>query len=162
MSVFSFRLQCLLDQKVRVKEDAMKNLAARQTELRREEDTLALIQRHIHRLEQAILSTRQTALASEAIGAHTLIQLSDYLRGMANDVNTAHDALAAQELAVDHAKARQEQARGHLAVCRREEEVLMKFRNKLHRRFLESQARKEDIERDEVGNILCLARSSTQ
>ena len=162
MSIFRFRLQRLLDQRVSVKEDAVKNLAERQTELRREEETLALAQRRIDKLKHEILSTRQAALDLEAVGAHTLVQLSDCLRGMANDADAARDALAAQELAVDHAKSRLEQARGHLAVCRREEEILTKFRDKLRQRFLEREARIEDFKQDEIANILCLARSSTQ
>ena len=162
MSVFCFRLQRLLDQRVRMKENAVKTLAARQTEFWREEETLARIQRHIHKLKQEILSTRQAAMGSKSVGSHTLIQLSDCLRGMANDAENAHDALAAQELAVDQANARLEQARDHLAFCRREEEILTKFRDKLRQRFLECEARKEQIEQDEIGNILWLARSSTQ
>ena len=162
MSIFRFRLQRLLDQRMRVKEDAVKNLAERQTELRREEETLALVQRNIDKLEHEILSTRRAALDLESVGAHTLVQFSDRLRGMANDADAARDALAAQELAFDHAKSRLEQARGYLAVCRREEEILTKFRDKLRQRFLEREARIEDFKQDEIANILCLARSSTQ
>jgi flagellar export protein FliJ len=162
MSVFRFRLQRLLDQRVRVKEDAVKNLAARQTELRREELALARIQCQIEKRTQQIVSTRQAIVGSTSVDSHTLIRLSDYLRGLADDAETDRDSLFSQELAVDHAKARLDQAREHLAVCRREEEILTKFRDKLHQRFLQNGMRKGEIEQDETGNILYLARSSAQ
>lgn len=160
MSGFYFRLQQLLDQRVLVKEEAVRNMAARREELRKEEAALAQIQGHIKNMTQQIRSTRQAALGSRHVGVQALIRLSDYLRGLSDDAGNARHALFAQEVAVDDAKARLDQALAHLAVSQRQEEILTKFRDRLHHRFVKTESRKAEAELDEAGTIQYLVMTS--
>jgi hypothetical protein len=53
-------------------------------------------------------------------------------------------------------------ARDDVTVCRREADVLAKYREKAEKRFLRDLARKEELEEDEVGNMLFLSRSRSR
>jgi flagellar biosynthesis chaperone FliJ len=156
---FRFRLQRLLDQKLSKKKDAARILATRQRELQAEQHYLAVLKRQADNLARETLTVRLQMLRSEPLFARNLMQQTEYLGGLHNDVESIRKASAAQEYVVDHAKAKLNQACEDLARSSREAEMLKNFRDKLEQRFLKNAERKEEIELDEAGMILYLSRS---
>lgn len=162
MAIFRFRLQYLLDQRLQAKEAAEKSMTECQRELQDEQENLASLQHETKNLAQKILLARRQMLVREPALVHNLMQRMKYLSGMAHDAEELREALFAQELVVEDAEAKLQQAHEHLVACSREADILTKFKDKLQRRFLQSEARKEEIEQDEAGDLLYLIRSRMQ
>jgi flagellar biosynthesis chaperone FliJ len=159
MPFFRFRLQPLLEQKREAQKSAEEALAGQQKQLSAEERALAKLQQQEKRLVQSVSIMRRRLLSTPNMCGDGLEKQSDYLHGLLQDLHSAHDAIVFQELGVREAQARVTAARDHVAACRREADVLAKYREKVEKRFLRDLARKEELEEDEIGNMLFLTRS---
>ena len=162
MPVFRFRLQPLLEQTLEAQKSAEEALTERQKQLSAKERTLEKLQQEEKRLAQSISIMRRRLLSTPNISGDSVETGANYLRGLDQDLHSARDAIASEELSVQEAKAKVTAARDYAAACRREADVLTKYRNKVERRFLRDLARKEELEEDEVGNMLFLSRSRSR
>jgi flagellar biosynthesis chaperone FliJ len=155
---FRYRLQTLLDQKAKAKEDAQHALAAAQRELSAEQVELDVCRGD----EAAAAETLRLALAqklSPPLGGWNgeLLRLRrGYIGRMEDEYNDASDATRTQELRVSEAEEGLGAARDTLATRSRDVEVLEKHRARLERRFHDEAARKEGLDQEEMANIIFL------
>jgi flagellar biosynthesis chaperone FliJ len=155
---FVFRLQALLDRRIDLRKEAEDEQKARENELSAETRTL-------QELEQAVetavaLYRRRRAERSKSgmsLGVPILIQ-NDALIGLEMDVQEARSAVLSQQILVDQARERVNEAKGTLASRRLDEEVLEKYRQKAKTRFEKEESYKEELEQDEIGNVIYLGR----
>jgi flagellar export protein FliJ len=162
VAVFRFRLQILLEQKLQAKKEVEEELAKRQAELAAEQNTLADLQRRAESLTQKLHNARREGAHMSSVSGQDLLNYSTYLESLGEDIESARDAVFAQELVLDEFKEKVEQARAHLADCSREAEILTKYKDKLERRFQRQVEQKEELEQDEIGNMLYLNRRHAQ
>jgi flagellar export protein FliJ len=162
MPAFRFRLQPLLEQKLEAQKSAEEALAGHQKKLSSEERALETLQQEEERLAQSVSTMRRRLLGAPNMSGYGLEKQTDYLHGLVQDLHSARDAIVSQELSVREAQARVAAARDDVTVCRREADVLAKYREKAEKRFLRDLGRKEELEEDEVGNMLFLSRSRSR
>lgn len=158
MQVFQFRLQALLDRRMEEKQRAEEFLAARERELAIERNTMKSLEEDVQRTENLYRLKRTERFVS---GVHSGVRLSnqsDFLVGLKLDVQAAHAGVLSQQVFVDQAMDAVQDARSALEVCRREVEVLEKYRDKAEKQFLQEIAYKEELEQDEIGNVMHLSR----
>jgi flagellar biosynthesis chaperone FliJ len=158
MPVFQFRLQALLDRRMEEKQHAEEFLAARERELAAERKIMKELEDEVQRIEELYQRKRTERFVS---GVHIGVRLSnqsDFLVGLKLDVQAAHAGILSQQVFVDQAMDAVQEARAVLEVCRREVEVLEKYRDKAEKRFLQEAAYKEELEQDEIGNVMHLSR----
>jgi flagellar protein FliJ len=159
---FRFRLQILLDQKLQIKKQAEEELAKRQTELASEQSVLADLRRREETLVQKVRDARWELAHVSSISGQELISYAANVDLTVQDVESARDAVFAQEVVIDDFREKVEQAQVHLANSSREAEILTKYRDKLEGRFLRQMAQKEELELDEIGNMLYMSRRIEQ
>jgi flagellar biosynthesis chaperone FliJ len=155
---FVFRLQALLDQRINLRKHAEDEMKVRESELSAENKTL-------RELEQAVetavaLYRRRRAERSKSgrsLGVPILIQ-NDALIGLEMDVQEARSAVLSQQILVDQARERLNEANAILASRRLDEEVLEKYRQKAKTRFEQEESYKEELEQDEIGSVIYLGR----
>jgi flagellar biosynthesis chaperone FliJ len=158
MAQFRYRLQTLLDQKMREKEQAQQDLAAAQKELRTEETELDAC-----RLEQqaagARLRNARAEMMSPVNGGSSgewLCLKRDHIGRLMGECRDVSDATRTQELRVGEAEERLADARETLASRSRDVEVLEKHRARLERRFSNEAERKMALEQEEMANVIFL------
>jgi flagellar export protein FliJ len=155
MAQFRYRLQPLLEQKVRVKEEAQLGLAAAQRELRAEEAELGACRRAQEVAAERLAGVRAEGVPGAGVSRGELLRLRrDYLARLQDECDDASDAAGAQELRVSDALERVETAREVLTSASREVEVLEKYRARLERRFHNEIARKEAAEQEEMASLM--------
>lgn len=161
MPVFKYRLQPLLEQKDRLREQAEEQVAERQKELEAERQGLADLERRrdelIARRDQARTSLF-VAAGDQPLTGGELQQRRDHAQALSQDVEAAKDALFSQRLRIEEAEERLQKAKLDLADRKREVEVLEKHRAKLQKRFHREQEEKEALELDEIGNVLYMSK----
>jgi flagellar export protein FliJ len=155
-SVFQYRLQPLLDQKIERKEQAERTLAERKAELESERARLE----ELHGKEQALVARKEQARRAAFDGQFAFLQ--DYLRGLSQDIEEAKDAVFAQRYPVEVAEEKLEEARRDLAERTREVEVLKKHRERSEIRWRREAERKEELENEEIGAAMYQARRSAE
>jgi flagellar biosynthesis chaperone FliJ len=74
------------------------------------------------------------------------------------DVQEARSAVLSQQILVDQARERVNEAKGTVASRRLDEEVLEKYRQKAKTRYEKEESYKEELEQDEIGNVIYLGR----
>jgi flagellar FliJ protein len=158
---FRFRLQPLLDQKEKQKQDAEAALIERQTEAMDERRALNELERKETAMIQMITEAKRNLNQSEANTGQNLAASADYLAALEGERKAMRRPILSQQMLVEATDARVQQARENVAECTRQFDILMKFRNKLEQRFLRNMAQKEELELDEIGNTLFLNRSRT-
>jgi len=165
VATFRYRLQPLLDQKSREKEEAEEALAERQKELRAERQKLEELRKKEEQLAAQRDGLRRSLLdggSERPVTGDEIRRRVERLRALGQDVETARDAVFSQKIVIEEAEERLENARRQVAECTRQVEILTKHRSKLERRFLAEAERKEALEQDEIGNILFMRnRQST-
>lgn len=158
MAQFRYRLQTLLDQKVRAKEEAQQALAAAQRELRTEQEELEACRREqeagADRLRRA--RAERVSPATGGSSGELMLLRRDYIGRLKDECDDASDATGAQELRVTEAGERLAAARETLASASREVEVLEKHRARLERRFNDEAGRKEALDQEEMANVIFL------
>ena len=158
---FKYRLDPLLQQRTRVKQQAEQSLAERLRELTEEEKRLGEVQ-----MQEAELRGLQERTRSELLQTSSGKQLTgdeirqrlNYLRGVDQDLESAKGEVFSQKQAVDESQVKLIQARQFLAECAREVEVLEKHRDKQEVRHKNELERKESNELDEAGTHLFISK----
>jgi flagellar FliJ protein len=161
MAVFKYRLQPLLDQKLRVQEDAEEALAQRKKELREAEAHLEELKRREQELiakrenlRRGVLDTGEAAtLTVDAVKKRV-----EYVKALGLDIDAARDDVFSQKMVIDECNEKVGAAQKHLLECQREVEILTKYRDKLEQRFRREQEQKEALELDEIGNVMYMTR----
>lgn len=157
MSVFRYRLQPLLDQRIRLKEEAAENLSNKKQQLRAAAEKLIELERQEQTLARKKIELRRDMLAvTGAAGlAGTEVQRrSDYLAAVGHDLEAARDAVFAQKMFIEDCERAVREAQEVLAKRSRDVEVLQKHHDTLRERFLRDLERKEMLELDEIGNMM--------
>jgi flagellar biosynthesis chaperone FliJ len=161
---FRYRLQVLLDQKVRDKEKAQQVLTNARQQLLVAEAELRACQNAMLAADER-LSGAQEQIASPDVIRGSKVELlrvrRDYILRLKDERDRASDATAAQEVAVDEVEERLAAARAQLASASRDVEVLEKHRARLERRFNEELMRKEALEQEEMANVIFLRRKAS-
>ena len=156
MKGFRFRLQPLLDLKLKAQEDAQKALDDRKKELAAEEKRLEEARQH----EQDFIDTRERlrrevmVSSAGAITGDEVKRRVDYIRFLAQEIDTAKENVYAQQLVVTDAETAVNAARDHLAEATRQVDILEKYREKQETRYKRELEQKEALELDEIGNVL--------
>jgi flagellar biosynthesis chaperone FliJ len=157
MPTFTYRLQPLLDQKVRLKEQAEELFAQKQKQLRLAYEKL----QELRASEKALVAKkdmlRRKLLVSDrgrALSGAEIRRRREHLESVSLELEAAREAIFAQELFIDDCKEQVAAAQRHLTKCSRDVEILKKHREKLEQRFLRELERKEALELDEIGNML--------
>ena len=158
MAQFRYRLQTLLDQKTRAKEEAQHALAAAQRELRTEQDELEACRREQEASAERLRCAQVERMSPMTGGASgELVRLRrDYIGRLQGECDDASDATRAQELSVSEAEERLASARETLASRSRDVEVLEKHRARLESRFNDEAGRKEALDQEEMANVIFL------
>jgi flagellar biosynthesis chaperone FliJ len=153
---FRYRLQTLLDQKVRAKDEAQHALAGAQRELRTEQDELEACSREQDARAERLRQKRAECVAPTVGGSSgELMRLRrDHIGRLRDDWLNASKATRAQEVSVNEAEERLGAARETLASRSRDVEVLQKHRTRLERRFNIEAERKEALDQEEMANVI--------
>ena len=162
MPNFTYRLQPLLDQKIRIKEQAEQALVQKQEQLRLAKEKLEELRAAQRALAQKKQTLRRNLLIShdeQPISGVEISRRREQLASVTLDLEAAKDAVFAQELFIEECKEQVDAAQRHLAKCSRDVEVLNKHREKLEQRFRRELERKEALELDEIGNMLYAGKS---
>jgi flagellar export protein FliJ len=162
MPGFRFRLQPLLDQRLEAEERAKEELAERQRELLIQRHAANDLQQKQERIESLVLGLRRELTGLASIGGAELERRKEYLGALAQDLQSARDAAFFQQLVVEEAETKVQQARALVAERSREAETLTRYREKLQKEWNLETLRKEELELDEIGNTLYLNRNRTR
>ncbi len=153
-TVFKYRLQPLLDQKIDHKDNAARELAARQADLQRAIQRLEELRRQE---EAVVLKRRNARLGIVPEGGANGIELgnrADFLRALDMDLDDAKQSVFSQRIVIEDEEELVTRARGVLAECSREVEILTKHREKAAGRFRLELEQKEALEQEEIGALL--------
>jgi flagellar biosynthesis chaperone FliJ len=155
---FVFRLQALLDRRIDLRKEAEDELKAREDDFSAETRTLRELEQAVE-TAVALYRRRRTERSKSGmrLGVPILIQ-NDALIGLEMDVHEARSAVLSQQILVDQARERVNEANRTLASRRLDEEVLEKYRDKAKTRFEKEESYKEELEQDEIGNVIYLGR----
>lgn len=164
MSQFRYRLQTLLEQKLRTKEEAQHGLATAQRELRKEQDELEVCLREQHSTSARLQGARAEALSPVAgVTTGEWMRLKrDHIHKLEEQHERAAAETKAQELNVTEAEERLAAARQTLASRTRDVEVLEKHRQRLERRFRTETERREALDQEEMANVIFLQGRRTR
>ena len=155
MTPFQYRLQPLLEMKLEKRKESERALIGRQRELAMEGEALAELEQAQNDLQLKAAEALRTRLRTDSnANGNTLELHTQYLRGLAADVEAGKGAVAAQRIRVGESQDMVAEARRQLAEAAREVEVLNKHRERLEKSFLRTRERKEAQEQDEMGSII--------
>jgi flagellar export protein FliJ len=155
MTSFKYRLQPLADLKLERRDQAQRDLALRVAELAAEQKALEDMRSKRVRMEELLAASRSGLLAgAEGASGLAVIQRTDYLRGLATDLEAAKDAEFSQRFRVREFEGQVVKARRLFADCSREVEVLDKHRERLEKRFLRENEKRGAAEQDEIGSTM--------
>jgi flagellar biosynthesis chaperone FliJ len=158
MAEFVFRLQTLLDQRTQARKKAEEELAARERELAAERKTMQELESAARDAEARYQRKRtERSMSGRNLGVPFLNQDSA-LAGLKLDVQAARSDVMSQQIFVDQAVERVNEAHAALAARKQDEDVLEKFREKSKARFLQEENYKEELEQDEIGSVMYLSR----
>jgi flagellar biosynthesis chaperone FliJ len=161
---FRYRLQTLLDQKIRAKEGAQMALGAAQHELRASRDELEVCRRAQEACSEKLRNARAERVSLKTGGSSGEIMRwrRDHIVRLQDERDQASDATRSQELSVSETEERVAAARTMLATRSRDVEVLEKHRARLEGRHNQAAERKEAIDQEEMANVIFLrGRSAT-
>lgn len=161
MATFRFRLQPLLEQKEKRLEDAENDLKQRRKELelqRAEMERLKQRERDLIAQRQDLRLNMLTTAEGERLTGASLVRRRTFIEALGQDIETARDAVFSQRMVLEECEDKVERAKAWVAECKREVEVLVKYRDRLKDRHRKEEERKEELELDEVGNMLYTAK----
>jgi len=157
MPSFKYRLQPLLDQKIRLKEQAEEVFVEKQRQLRLACERLDQLRAAEQTLMVKKQLLRRNLLLSDGGLSNSGIEIRrrrEHLQSVSLELEAAKDAVFAQELFIEDCKEQVSLAQRHLSKCARDVEILDKHREKLEKRFQREMDKKEALEMDEIGNML--------
>jgi flagellar biosynthesis chaperone FliJ len=143
MPVFQFRLQTLLDRRNEEKQHAEEVLAERERELAVEQQTMKELEEEVERVASLYQRNRAERFTAGVREGSMVTNQSDLLSGLKLDLQAAQSGVFSQQVFVDQAREGVREVQEALQVCRREVDVLDKYR-----------------EQDEIGNVMHLSRRS--
>jgi flagellar biosynthesis chaperone FliJ len=158
VATFHYRLQPLLDQRTREKDDAFKSLADVQKKLKREQEELGLCLKEQEAANQSLMTAR-TQLVShsgKSVDSQWLCLKRLHIQLLVDNLSSASDATRAQEVIVDEAKDAVTSAVRALARKSQDVNVLEKHRARLEGRFVKQLQHIESIEQEEMANLVFL------
>jgi flagellar biosynthesis chaperone FliJ len=158
MTPFRYRLQVLLDQKEREREEAQQALILTQQSLQQEQRELDACRGEQDRAAERLRWAR-LEMVSPLTGGATgeWIRLKrDHVARLADELAAASDAITMQELRVTEAEEALSGARAKLRTVSRELETLEKHKERQERRFKEEAERKEVAANEEMANTMFL------
>jgi len=155
---FQFRLQALLDRRIEEQKHAEEVVAMKEKELAVERRTMKELEDEAERIADLRKRKRAERFAMGAGEGGRMANQSDFLLGLKLDVQAAQSAILSQQVFVDQAEQAVHEAQAALAICRREVDVLDKYREKAEKKFLQEEAYREELEQDEIGNVMHLSR----
>jgi flagellar export protein FliJ len=158
MAVFKFRLQPLLEQRKLLTEKAEEQLAQRKKELAEAEAELRSLEQQEKDMEALLAQTRVDFLNAPISSGEQLRQHRDHIQVMNAHLDEARDNTTTYRITVDQIRETVTAARAEVDECRRQEEILMKYRDKQEQRFRAEEERKEAAEADELGTTMYLGR----
>jgi hypothetical protein len=158
MPAFEFRLQTLLDRRIEEQKHAEEVVATKEKELAVERRTMKEFEDEAQRLADLYQHKRAERFGMGAGKGGRMANQSDFLLGLKLDVQTAQSGILSQQVFVDQAEQAVREAQDALAICRREVDVLDKYREKAEKKFLQEEAYREELEQDEIGNVMHLSR----
>jgi flagellar biosynthesis chaperone FliJ len=161
MPAFHFRLQVLLDRRLEEQKQAEEALTQRQKELVVERQTLKDLEEEVTRISALYERRRSERLVVHSRGFRVSNQ-TDFLSALKLDIQAAQSSVLSQQLFVEQAQQAVAEAQEKLAVCRREVDVLDKYRDKAKKRFELDAAYQEELEQDEIGNVMYFGRQRKQ
>ncbi|MCW5964615.1 MAG: hypothetical protein KIT83_11300 [Bryobacterales bacterium] len=159
MAAFRYRLEVLLEQKLKSLEDAQVAMAERLSKLRQEELRLQQLAREADLARQKHEVAR--AARYQADGALTAEQLQrrcEESRWLQKEAGWARDAVLEQRMAIEDAQDEVERSRQAVVEANRQVEVLRTHRARQEARFLKGLQRTENAELDDVGTAQYLQR----
>jgi flagellar biosynthesis chaperone FliJ len=156
MPVFTYRVQPLLDQRNKLKEEAAQNLFSKKQQLREATEKLIELERQVKVLAQKKNQLQLDLLVGGPTGLSGIEvrRRYEYLGAVGLDLETAKDAVFSQKMFIEDCNREVAAAQIHLTRCSRDVEVLQKHRDKLEQRFLRELEKKEALELDEIGNMM--------
>jgi flagellar export protein FliJ len=161
MAKFRFRLQPLLEQKEKLLDDAEKQMTARQKELEAERAEMERLKQRekdlIAQRQDLRLNMLKTA-EGERLTGEELVRRRTFVEALGQDIESARDAVFSQRMVLEECEEKLAKAKAYVAECKREVEILVKYRDRLQERHRKEEERKEELELDEVGNMLYMAK----
>lgn len=159
MATFHYRLEVLLEQKLKLLEEAQRNLGEKMAKLREERQRLEDLQRLAEEAKQRMEAARAARFQTDgALSAEALQRRCEEARWLEKEAGWAKDNVLGQRIAIEDAEDDVEKARAELVEANRQVEVLKTHRAKQEARFRAEQARIENIAMDDVGSAQFLQR----
>jgi flagellar biosynthesis chaperone FliJ len=159
MQRFVFRLQALLDQKLDLEAKARAAVSEKERKLDEQRAFFRMQLENEKRIEHSIFTAKDDLLLLQAETPGTDIQRKyDYVAALRQDLTAAHEQTVIQKFAVQQAEIHLNEARAYALECSRETKKLMRYRERLEKRFLAESAKKEELEQDELGIAMYLSR----
>jgi flagellar biosynthesis chaperone FliJ len=160
---FRYRLQTLLEQKCREKDEAQQKLLTAQQALRLEKEELQENLREEAKAAEELSTARAELVSGQGGSSGAWIHLRrDHLAQVKDRWNEALDTTHLQEQRVREAEEDVQQARTEIAVRSRDVEILEKHRSRAERKFLAEVERKEVLDQEEMADVLFLRGRSTR
>jgi flagellar FliJ protein len=159
---FRFRLQPLLDQKEKEKQDAEAALVEQQNEAMAERRALAELQHKESAMIKMITQAKGSLNTGESSTGRDLVTQAHYIAALEEQRKATRRGIVSQQMIVEAADESVQQARDRVAECTRQVDIFKTFRDKLEQRFSRYLAKKEELELDEIGNTLHLNRSRNE
>jgi flagellar biosynthesis chaperone FliJ len=163
MPAFKYRLQPLLEQRQRDLESAEEALIKRQNDVREAELRKEQLLREQDALSRRLRENRKgilTTAPGELLTFHEVERRKLFLKGMAEELESLKDSVFSQQLVVEEARTKLQEAQFQASQARRAVEILEKHRQKLQKRFYAELEQKEALEQDELGNVMYLMQRS--
>jgi flagellar biosynthesis chaperone FliJ len=158
MPSFHFRLEPLLEKKKEDQESAEAALTSRRKELEAEQNALKNLERQAEQFTQILDEKRRQVWANGLSSGESLAKQNAFLLGLTDDLISVRAGIMSQKLIVSRADKAVLEATEFVAACRREVDILSKYRDKIESRFRREVARQEELESDEIGNVLYVTR----
>ena len=160
MPAFRFRLQTLLEMRQRETKQAEELVTARKNELAQAEEEMRSLERKASEWDETIRRTRREFANSTVASGDVLREHRDHIRSLEFQREAAKEAVVAFRSPLQQAQQRVLEAEAKLAECRKQEEILVKFREKQEQKFLRGEELREDLESDELGTMMYLGRKT--
>ncbi len=163
MQAFTFRLQALLDQKLDLEAKARVAVAEKERALHEQRDIFLRLLENEKRIELFLFGARKELLLTHVTNMGADIQRrNDYVAALGEDLRAAHERTVVQKFAVEEAEIKLNEAQGYALECFREAKKLVRYREKLEKRFLAEAAKKEELEQNELGTTMYLSRRAAR
>ncbi len=165
MSLPKYRLQLILDKRLKIKEDAEKALGEAQRlldeERKKEKEKEQEVEQAKQRKEDSKKEMNQKMLEG-LMDVSKIQQHKNFLKSLDFEIEKAKERLGAQQQKVKQAENFLEQRRNELVEATTEYQAIEKHKEKWIEKIKKEMETAEQNEQEEIGNVLFLARKSKQ